>query len=219
MTTVDTERAGTEVALRPTDVPAALDQQMHLAKVLAVSDLLPGHLRGTPANVLVVLQGARALDVPAFWALQSMHVIDGKLGLTAELMRALVVRAGHAVRVVERTDTHAVVEIQRRDRADAYRAEFTMAEAAAAGLSGKANWKRYPKAMLVARATSIAVRDECPDVLFGVVYTPDELGVVTDAEGDPVIDGEVLAPPAEASAPDTTDAMPTVDGDADEPDS
>lgn len=187
----------TEVALRSSEVPAAFSEQMHMAAALAESDLLPSHLRRKPANVLVIIQGARALDVSAFWALQSMHVIEGKLSMAAELMRALVIRAGHKVNIVERSDERATVEIQRKDKDKPYRASFTWAEAVAAELDTKTNWRRYRKAMLVARATSIAVRDECPDVMFGVVYTPDELGAVTDEEGVPVIDGTTVEPPTE----------------------
>jgi hypothetical protein len=184
----------TEVVLRRSDVPAEFHAQVEMAKYLAGSSLLPAHLRGQPANVFVVLQGARALDVSAFWALQSMHVIEGKLSMAAELMRALVNRAGHRVTVVERSSQRAVVEIQRSDRAEPYRAEFTWEDAKAAKLTGKTNWQGYPKSMMVARATAIAVRDECPDVLFGMVYTPDELGAVTDEDGEPLTgaDGKPL---------------------------
>lgn len=178
-----------------TDVPADIDQQMRLAGVLADSTLLPAHLRGKPANVLVVMQGARALNIPAFWALQSLHVIEGKLGMGADLMRALVLAAGHQFRVVKRDFDEAVVEIKRSDRDEPYRANYTWKEAQEAELTGKANWKRYRRAMLVARATGIAVRDECPEVLFGVLYTPDELGAVTDDEGDPVAQARTIEMP------------------------
>ena len=182
--------SSTEVVVRRTEVPASFNEQMHMARVLSDSNLLPAYLRGKPANVLVILQGARALDVSAFWALQSMHVIEGKLGMAAELMRALVIRAGHSIRVVERSDKRAVVEIKRSDRDTPYRAEFTIEDARNAKLLGKdgSGWSKYPKSMLVARATSIAVRDECPDVMFGVVYTPEELGAVVDADGEPTVD-------------------------------
>lgn len=182
----------TDLALRASEVPAEFDRQMHMATVLSESDLLPRHLRGKPANVLVILQGARALDVSAFWAFQSMHVIEGKLGMSADLMRALAVRAGHTVRVVERSAARGAVEIHRKDRDSPYLAEFTWDDAKTAGLTAKENWRKYPKAMMVARATAIAVRDECPEVLFGVVYTPDELGVTTDVDGNPSIPGEVV---------------------------
>lgn len=201
----------TEVAIRSSEVPASFAEQMHMATVLADSSLLPAHLRGKPANVLLILQGARALDVSAFWALQSMHVVEGKLGLSAELMRALVNKAGHQFTVIERTDKRAKVRIQRKDKEEPYEAEFTVEDARAAELLGKGNWKKYLKSMLVARATSIAVRDECPEVMFGMVYTPEELGADTDREGNPVYsqDGRVVMDGAVIEKPTTEqrDAM------------
>jgi len=47
-------------------------------------------------------------------------------------------------------------------------------------------WWRRPAAMLVARATSAAVRDACPEVLMGIaVATPDELGYAGPATIEP----------------------------------
>lgn len=212
MTTTDVVPVAADPVPRYSDVPTGLAEQMHLARALAGADLLPRHLRGKPADILVVLQGARALNVPGFWALQSMYVVDGRLTLSADLMRGIVARAGHAVRVVERTAQRATVEIKRTDRATPYRATFTIAEATTAGLAGKDNWRHYPAAMLVARATTIAVREECPDLLFGMVYSPEELGATVDEEGVPIVDGEIVDDPP-ADPPAQPEARP-VDRDA-----
>lgn len=191
----------TDLVVRSTDVPEAFDKQMHMAGVVADSSLLPGHLRGKPANVLLVLMGARTLNISAFQALQSIFIVDGKLSMSADMMRALMTRAGHRVRVVERTAKRAIVEVHRHDRDTPYRAEFTYEDAVAAKLIKKENYEKYLKAMLVARATSIVWRDECADVAYGVSYTPDELGAkvtedgsaVVDNTGTVVLDGEVAA--------------------------
>lgn len=195
----------TELVVRSTDVPEAFDAQMKMAAVVADSSLLPGHLRGKAANVLLVLMGARTLNISAFQALQSIFVVEGKLSISADMMRALMTRAGHKVRVVERTAKRAVVEVHRHDRDTPYRAEFTFEDAVAAKLIKKENYEKYLKAMLVARATSIAWRDECADVAYGVSYTPEELGAAVnedgsakvDNEGKVVLDGEVIAPPTQ----------------------
>lgn len=193
---------GTELVVRSTDVPEAFDAQMRMASVVADSSLLPGHLRGKAANVLLVLMGARTLNISAFQALQSIFIVDGKLSMSADMMRALMTRAGHRVRVVERTAKKAVVEVHRHDRDTPYRAEFTYEDAVAAKLIKKENYEKYLKAMLVARATSIVWRDECADVAYGVSYTPEELGAkvtedgsaVVDNDGKVVLDGEVAEP-------------------------
>ncbi len=184
-----------EVVLRSqsgTDVPLNPVEQMQLAQYYAPSSLLPGHLRNKPENVFVILSGARALNVPGFWALQSMFVVDGKLSMSADLMRALVLRAGHKVRTIENPrERSATVTIIRNDDPDfEFSYTFSMEDAKTAELLGKANWKKYPRPMLVARATSAAVRTHCSDVLFGVIYTPEELGAEVNEDGA-IIDGEV----------------------------
>ncbi|HEY6021587.1 MAG TPA: hypothetical protein VIY48_17490 [Candidatus Paceibacterota bacterium] len=181
-----------ELVPRGTDVPSDLHMQMEMAKAYAAADVLPRHLQGKPANLLIILAGARALNVPAFWAVQSMHVIDGKLSMSADLMRALAILAGHKVRVIEdRKAGSATVQVVRKDDPDFIGAvTFTMEDAKRAELLGKTNWKKFGPAMLIARATTMAIRTYCPEVLFGVVYSPDELGAITDESGE-VIEGEI----------------------------
>lgn len=206
----------TDLAVRATDVPESFDQQIRMAGFLADSTLLPGHLRAKPANVLLVLMAARTLNISAFQATQSIIVVEGKLSMSADMMRALMIRAGHTVRVVERTAKRAIVEVKRHDRDTPYRAEFTYEDAVAAKLIRKENYEKYLKAMLVARATSIAWRDECPDIAYGVSYTPDELGAAVDADGSArvdnegrvVLDGEVTV--VEPLAPETIAAWAEV---------
>jgi len=50
-----------------------------------------------------------------------------------------------------------------------------MDRAKAANLVNKGNWKTYPAAMLKARAITEVARDACPEALFGVAYTAEEL--------------------------------------------
>jgi hypothetical protein len=182
----DVDRPGTDVAVRHCDAPVALPDMMRLAAELAAADILPGHLRRRPANVLAVMFAAKALDIPIWTAFQSHYLIDGRVGMDATFMRALVMRAGHRFRVLERSDERAAVEIVRRDDPQPRVTEFTWADAVDADLTGKQVWQRYPKAMLMARATTIAVRDHTPEVLYASAYTPEELDVAVDDTGNPV---------------------------------
>lgn len=180
----------TDLVLRSSsDVPEGYLDQMKMAGAVSESGLLPAHLRGKPANVLVILAGARALNISWFWATQSLYVVEGKLSYSAELMRGLVIRAGHKFRILEATDKVATVQIVRSDDEDhPFTYSFTMDDAKKAELSSRSTWKKFPAPMLLARATSFAVRSYCPDVLFGVVYTPEELGAKVEESGEPIVD-------------------------------
>jgi hypothetical protein len=69
-----------------------------------------------------------------------------------------------------------------------------MDRAKAANLTGKGNWRTYPAAMLKARAITEVARDACPEALFGVAYTAEELG--SDA---PVRVEATLTPPEDVA--------------------
>jgi hypothetical protein len=185
----------TDIALR-SDVPTNLTDQMELAKALAVSGLLPQHLQSKPQNILAIMYAARSIDVPLWQAIQSMQVINGKVGLSADLARALILRAGHTFRVVESTNEVATVEVVRKGDDYVHRASFTLDDAHAAKLTGNPSWSKYPKAMLIARATTLIARNACADVLAGMSYTAEELGATVDEEGR-IVDSKPVPPNVE----------------------
>ena len=93
-----------------------------------------------------------------------------------------------------------------------------MSRAKQAGLADKDNWVKYPLAMLTARAITECARDACPEALYGVVYTGEEMGAnFTDEHGqileyepqvsDDVMDVQPYEPPA---APQTAPEAPNV---------
>jgi hypothetical protein len=171
---------------------------MTYAKALAASDLLPPAYRGKPANVLVALALGDALGLPPTAALYGINVIQGKPTLSAESMRAVVLAHGHRFDVAAFEPGIATVKCARRERPeDVSSFSFTLEDARQAGLVG-GNYDKYPKAMLLARATSQACRAVFPDVLAGVSYTPDELDVPELVEtGRPRVERLTLAEPVD----------------------
>jgi hypothetical protein len=159
-----------------------LRDQMDFARALATADLLPPQFRGRPGDVLLAMELGRSLNLPVAQVFAAVSVVEGKPTISAELMQALVRRAGHRIRI-EADETKAQCTIWRTEDPDfAWVSTFTMADARRAGLAEKRNWQRYPKPMLIARAVSACCRLACPDVLAGVSYTPEELGAqIVDA--------------------------------------
>ena len=165
-----------------------IKDKLEMADRLAVADLLPSAYRRKPANVLVAMEYGDALGMPPIVAMNLIHVIEGKPTLSAQAIGGLVRRAGHKLRVHwDGKAMRATAEIIRADDPEfTFTATWDMDRAKAAKLTGKGVWQQYPDAMLKARAITEVARDACPEALFGVAYTAEELGAETDAEGVPV---------------------------------
>lgn len=165
-----------EIALQQPAMTFA--EQMQYAKTVCQGSLVPRAYSGQPANVLIAMDFGRSMGLSPAESLYRITVINGKPTASAELIAANVRRAGHRLRIVkdEKART-ATCEIVRRDDPDfTFTATWDMAKAQQALLSGKENWKKYPMAMLAARAITECARDACPEALYGVVYTGEELG-------------------------------------------
>lgn len=164
----------------------SLGDTVRYAELLAKSGLLPREYRQNSSNVLFAVEYGRTLGITPIAAITGIHVIDGKPCASAGLMGALVRKAGHKLRV-SGDDTSAVAQIIRADDPDhTFEVTFTIEDARRADLTGKGNWRKYPRSMLKARAISAVARDACEDVLFGLHYTPEELGAVVDQDGNPI---------------------------------
>ncbi len=175
-----TEILPANAATPTTEEWAALERQ---CEVIAKSGLAPRSV-STPEKILTIALKGRELNLPPMQSLSHIHVIEGRPTLSAELMVALVQRAGHKLRVVETTPEKCVVEGVRADDPEyVARTGFTLEDAARAGLLGKPAWKQYPAAMLRARAISSLCRFAFADVISGCSYTPEELGADVDEEG------------------------------------
>ena len=158
-----------ETAIMPFE-PQTIDQAQSLAKTLAQSSLLPSDLRNKPADVLVQIITGHELGLGSMQSIRSIHIIQGKPTMSAELMVALVKRSPECVRfrLVESSPTVATYETERRNEGPT-RISFTMEEAKTAGLvKDGSGWKKYPAAMLRARAASALCRAVYPDLLLGI---------------------------------------------------
>lgn len=142
-----------------------------LARSLADTEFVPDALRGRPAAIAAAVLTGREIGVQPLTALAHIHVIRGKPGMSAQLMRQLIFAAGHDLRYVEATDTRCVVEGRRRGSQDWTKVTFTADQAKRAGI----NLGKYPEDLLVARATSRLARRVFADCLGGVPYLAEEL--------------------------------------------
>jgi hypothetical protein len=172
----------TEIAIRAASLPEKIDYADRLCNAV----LLPAQYRDKPANILWAIEYGETLGITPMAAITGVHVIEGKPSASAALISGLVRRAGHKLRVTGDAFS-ATAQIIRADDPDyTFSVTFTIEDARTAGLTGKAVWKNYPASMLKSRAITQVARDACEEILFGLHYTPEELGAETDANGNPV---------------------------------
>jgi len=168
------------------------NQAAALGKLLFESGLFKD-VTATAQAAVKVLAG-RELGIGPIQAMTGLHVIQGKVVLSAGLLAALVLRSDRYTYEVTDFDlTACEIEFFREGKSIGV-SSFTMDDARKAGLADSPTWKKHPRNMLFARAVSNGARWYCPDVFSGAVYTPDELSCgETDEQiedGQEAIEGE-----------------------------
>jgi hypothetical protein len=147
------------------------DKVVKLAEIICQSPFVPDGLRGSvPATAAAILTG-RELGIPPMTSLANIHVIHGKPGLSALVMRALVLSKGHEWQDVDVTNTRVVVKGRRKGAAEWTTASFSTADAATARLQ----LGGYPQDKLYARASARLARRAFADVIAGMPYSIEEL--------------------------------------------
>lgn len=176
-----------------------MDRLQH-AQAVAQSTLIPDGYRNQSANVLWAMDLADALGVPFPQVMQTMVVMRGRMTMSADLMAAVVRRAGHKLRVHEQGMSVTAALIRRDDPDYEFTATWDEAKARRAGLWGQRGpWSLYPAQMLRSRAITEVCRQGASDALAGTVYAVEEL---EDSVGS-------AAPTADADANSVGSAAPT----------
>jgi hypothetical protein len=180
---------GSELVVAPA-VDGDLEVRKEYARTLATSNMLPRHLQNKPADVLYAMELADSLGIHRILAFKEVHVIEGKPEASAELVRALIRRAGHKLRITYGEKEVSIVGARRDDPAHWETYTFRWEEAVRAGLATRDTWKKWPQDMMLARCTSRIRKAMFSDVATG-------LGVL---HGE---DDVTFAEPASAAEPQT----------------
>mgnify|MGYP004468826161 CR=1 FL=1 len=188
-----------------------MDRLQH-AQAVAQSTLIPDGYRGQPANVLWAMDLADALDIPFPQVMQTMVVMRGRMTMSADIMAAVVRRAGHTLRIREHGPSVTATLIRRDDPDYEFEATWDEAKARQAGLWGQRGpWTQYPTQMLRSRAITEVCRQGASDALAGAVYSPDELGPAGGADNTADAKATATAPHASAADAASAQADPALD--------
>lgn len=162
---------------QPAQQMAPLRDQMAYAQAIAQSNIIPDAYRNKAANVMVAMNFGQSMGLSPAESLYRIAVIKGKPTMSAELIAAQVRKAGHKLRIKKDEAAQSVTAtVVRCDDPD-YPISVTrdIAWARAMGLAGNDNYRKQPMTMLTWRAITAVAREACPEALFGVAYTPDEM--------------------------------------------
>ena len=151
--------------------------------------------------VVKVLAG-RELGFGPIASMTGINIIQGKIGIGANLIAAAVKRSGrYDYRVLTMTEKVCDIEffeVINGKRESIGKSTFTAEDAAKAGTQ---NMGKFPRNMLFARAISNGVKWYTPDVTGGPVYTPEELGATVNEDGEIIDAAPVKAAPYVAPEP------------------
>jgi hypothetical protein len=197
---------------------ASLDARMKYANTIAAAgQMIPRGLfdnatgKPSPPKVLLVMETGAMLGLHPMAALQSINVVEGRATLSAQLIAALIRKAGNKLEIIRTgsvpTGDYSVTVIGTiTDTGEKFDATWDIPRAIRAGLvdsykpnaagvwevrarSDKGNpkpWEAYAEVMPVWRAISEVSRLGFSDVTFGM-YSTEELtdGGLPLAEPDP----------------------------------
>ena len=147
-----------------------VDQIQTMANAVVKSQLF-GMKTVEQATALMLIAQAEGYH-PAL-AARDYHIIQGRPTLKAETMMARFQQQGGKVDWKTLTDEEVTATFSHPSGGSAT-ITWTFEQARKAGLTGKDNWKHYPRAMLRARVVSEGIRTVFPGVVLGV-YTPEEV--------------------------------------------
>jgi hypothetical protein len=207
----DITPATPEAAARLVEWAKAATAAHQLATALAQTAFVPQQYRNKPGEATAAILAGAELGFDPLASLRAFDNIQGTVAPKAITLRAVAQSKGHELEVTEESDTRAVVSYRRNGSANWQTVEWTIEHARGLGLTGKDNWKKQPRAMLVARATSEAARRVASDAILGIAYSSEELRdhpAPIEAPSRRVTAAEITAKRPEAAEPTPVEDPP-----------
>jgi hypothetical protein len=155
------------------------------------------------AQAMVKVMAGAEIGLPPFASMTGIHVVQGKPVIGSNLIATMVKNDPRYDYRVKQADSEACVIQWYEGGKLVGESSFTMAEAKAGNIDkswdkeknawkDKPTWKAYPSDMLFARALTRGARRFAPGIFGGApIYTPDEIGVETDEDGQ-IVQGEII---------------------------
>jgi len=173
-TPTESEQKG--LALRDNFVQISVSDAQTISKAIIESKI---YGINNPQEAFVKIMAGQELRLSPMFSVNHLYIVNQKIGLDAESMKALLFKEGYTVRPrYDDEDNPTVCEVYlyyKGKMVDDKPSRFTIEDATRAGLMGKDNWKKYPKDMLFSKALTRAARAYCSHIIAGFCYVKEEL--------------------------------------------
>ncbi len=177
--------------------PISFNDIERMAAAVAKSKLFGLQTTDQAIGLMLIAQ-AEGLH-PAI-AARDYHIIQGRPALKADAMMARFQQAGGKVEWKTLTNEKVTAVFSHPQGGNA-EISWSIDDAKRIGLTGKDNWKNYPRAMLRSRVVSEGIRTVYPGCVVGV-YTPEEVqdfdGPTINATATPVAPTALSEPALES---------------------
>ena len=150
----------------------------------------------TPEQALALMLVAQAEGLHPATITQDYDIIQGRAARKTHSVLARFQQMGGTVEWHELSDTVADATFSHKSGGK-LRIQWTIQQAQKAGLTGKDNWKNYPRAMLRARCIAEGIRAVYPAALGGMMVSEEaqDLPLHEPKQIDPST-GDIRQPPA-----------------------
>jgi len=149
-------------------------QVAEMANMLkGAGDFIPSHFKGNPGAIAAAILTGRELGIPTMASLRSLYVVNGKVGMSYELIVGQLRRHQYKIEWLHSDDTKATIQITHKN-GESFELSYLIEEAKVAQLIGRDNWKKRPSLMLRARCVATAARSFAGEIFLGM-YHEDEL--------------------------------------------
>lgn len=142
-------------------------------EIQSAEGLVPRHLLRQPMKIVATVLTGQEFGIGPMASLRAFHIVDGKAVADYSFWVRCLRTAGYRIEYLRKEPECVRVRLTAPD-GSSMEEQWDKERAIKAGLwNGKDNWRKYPEAMLTARAITSAGRAFAADVMFGC-YVQDE---------------------------------------------
>lgn len=191
------------LAVVPQQQAMTLTDSQQVSKIMYAAGLFKD--TQSEAQALVKVLYGQELGVGPIAAMTGIIIAQGRISFAANFMASRVKASGkYNFRISEHTDQACAIDFFERTK-DGWdkvgTSRFTIEDAKRAGINN-ANYGKYPRNMLFARAMSNGAKFYAADAFGGITpYVPEDFGAAIDPDTGNVIEGEATPVAQAASKP------------------